>query len=132
AVTAVSGVGAVGDATELLPIASPYVWSARRAGQLVTLSGTVPSESMRNSVLANARRALPTAEIRDEMKLARGAATGFNAGTAFALSRLANLGDGTVTLTDAMLSVSGVAANRQAYGEAHTALKEEMPRPIAP
>src|SRR5436190_712890 len=51
-VAAVSGVGAVADSTELLPIASPYVWSARRAGRVVTLNGNVPSESMRNSVLA--------------------------------------------------------------------------------
>src|SRR6185295_8385676 len=43
AVAAVSGVGDVADATELLPIASPNVWSARRSGQVVTLSGNVPS-----------------------------------------------------------------------------------------
>src|SRR5579871_321226 len=30
AVAAVSGVSAVADATDLLPVASPYMWSARR------------------------------------------------------------------------------------------------------
>src|SRR5262249_21165094 len=91
-VDAVSGVRSVADLTDLQPIASPCVWPAGRSGQIVTLTGSVPSESMRNSVLASARRAMPAAEIHDEMKLARGAATGFNAGTQFALARLADLG----------------------------------------
>jgi OOP family OmpA-OmpF porin len=131
AVAVVSGVGGVADATDLLPVASPYLWSARRAGPVIIVTGSVPSESMRNSVLASARRALPTAEIHDEMKLARGASTGFNAGTTFALARLADLGEGTVTLNDATLSISGVAASQLAYGRAHAALSAEMPSTIA-
>jgi outer membrane protein OmpA-like peptidoglycan-associated protein/osmotically-inducible protein OsmY len=131
AVADITGVGDVADATDLLPVAAPYLWSARRAGQMVIVSGSVPSESIRNSVLASARRALPAAEIHDEMKLARGAAAGFNAGTGFAFARLADLGEGTVTLTDATLSISGIAASQQAYGQAHAALASELPSAIA-
>jgi outer membrane protein OmpA-like peptidoglycan-associated protein len=127
----VDGVRAVSDATGLLPIASPYVWSVRKAGRVVTMQGNVPSESFRNSVLAGARRALPDAEIRDEMTLARGASNGFNAGTNFALVRLAALAEGTVTLTDGMLSVTGIASNAASYSDARAALREQMPSAVA-
>ena len=130
-VAKVSGVGDVADQTALLAIASPYLWSARRTGQVVILTGSVPTQSVRNSILASARRALPTAEIHDEMKPARGAAPGFNAGTTFALARLADLGDGTVTLNDATLSISGMAASQQSYAQAHGALNADLPSSIA-
>ena len=47
------------------------------------------------------------------------------------MTRLADLGDGTVTLTDAMMSISGVAASQSAYGEARSALSADMPSTIA-
>ena len=126
----VDGVRNVKDATDLLPSASPYVWSARRAGRVLTVLGDVPSESMRNSVLAEARRALPDAEIHDEMRLARGASTAFNAATGFALAQLADLSEGTVTLTDETLALSGVAASSTAYAAAHTALQSGPPSAV--
>jgi OOP family OmpA-OmpF porin len=125
--TQVLGVRVVTDASDLLPIASPYVWTARKAGRSVTLLGSVPSEAFRNSVLAAARRALPAAEIHDETKLARGAPNGFNVDTAFALSRLAGLAEGTAMLTDATLSVTGVAADAAAYQAARKAFSAERP-----
>ncbi len=69
----VNGVRGVANASDLLPIVSPYVWSAKRDGRAVTLSGAVPSEGSRAALLAAARRALPDAEIRDAMALGRGA-----------------------------------------------------------
>jgi len=122
AAAAVSGVRTVANASDLLPVASPYIWTARRSGNALTLSGAVPSEGSRAAVLAAARRALANAEIHDSMSLARGAAPSFNSAAAFGLSRLAALADGSVTLTDSMLSVSGTAASAAAYGESRTAL----------
>ena len=112
---AVPGVHAVTDHTSLLPIASPYVWDARRSGRKVTLAGSVPSEGLRVSLLAVARRALPQAEIIDQMVPARGAPEAFNPAVAFALQRLAELSEGAVTLTNSTLVVRGVARNAQAY-----------------
>lgn len=123
----IDGVRAVTDATDLLPVASPYVWTGRKAGKMVTLLGNVPSESARNALLVAARRVFPDAEIHDEMKLARGATGGFNAATRFALTRLAGLADGTLTLTDGMLSVTGVAANASAYAEGRQAFRTDVP-----
>lgn len=126
----VSGVRAAANGSELLPIASPYVWSARREGQAIWVSGNVPSEGSRASVLAAARRALPEAEIRDEMELARGAPLAFNSATAFALERLADLGEGTVTLTDATLAVAGTAIDGAAYQAAQAAFADAPPASV--
>lgn len=127
----VPGVRGAADGSELLPIASPFVWSARREGQVIWISGSVPSEGSRGSVLAAARRASPDGEIRDEMELARGAPVSFNAATAFALERLAGLGEGTVTLTDASLAIAGTALDAAAYDRAQAALAETPPASIA-
>ncbi|HZP21718.1 MAG TPA: OmpA family protein [Bauldia sp.] len=131
AVGGVAGVREVHDRTSLLPIASPFLWSARRVGKVVTLIGNIPSESMRNSVLAAARRSLPDAEIHDETILARGAPPAFNAATGFALTRLAGLSDGTVTLTDSTLAVTGIAANSASYSEGRAAFRDKVPASIA-
>ncbi len=60
-------------------------------------------------MLAVARRSFPDAEIIDEMALARGASPAFNAATAFALDRVADLSEGLATITDSTLSVKGTA-----------------------
>ena len=127
---AVPGVHSVTDRTGLLPIASPYVWDARRAGRKVTLTGSVPSEGFRASLLAAARRALPQAEIVDQMVPARGAPDAFSPAVAFALLRLADLSEGNVTLTDLVLVVRGVARNAQTYATAGKALRNDLPPAI--
>ena len=127
AVAAVVGVRAVTNATQLLPVAAPFGWSARREGAVLTLAGSVPSEGIRASLLAAARRAVPRAEIEDRMALARGAPTAFNTGTSFALTRLGGLSSGLATLTDSTLAVSGVAADQAAFEDARTAFANDVP-----
>ena len=127
---AVPGVHSVTDRTDLLPIASPYVWNAHRAGRKVTLAGSVPSEGFRASLLAGARRALPQAEIVDQMVPARGAPGAFNPAVAFALLCLADLSEGTVTLTDSTLVVQGVARDANAYAVALKAIQTQVPPTI--
>jgi outer membrane protein OmpA-like peptidoglycan-associated protein/osmotically-inducible protein OsmY len=126
----VRGVRAVADASDLLPIVSPYVWSAKRDGRSVTLTGAVPSEGSRAAILAAARRAMPDAEIHDSMQLGRGAPPTFNSAATFSLVRLAALGDGVVTLTDSTLAVSGTAASAQAYADARAAFSEQLPAAV--
>jgi OOP family OmpA-OmpF porin len=124
------GVRGVADATTLLPAAVPYVWSARRAGRQVTITGSVPSDGVRAAILATARRAVPQAEIVDRMSLARGAPASFALATAFALGRLPALSEGLVTLTDATFSVSGTATDSAAYGAFRTSLAKDVPPSI--
>ncbi len=127
---AVPGVHSVTDHTALLPIASPYVWSARRSGRKVTLLGSVPSEGFRASLLATARRALPQAEIVDQMVPARGAPGAFSPAVTFALQRLANLSEGNITLTDSTVVVQGVARDAQAYAAVRKAIQTQVPPTI--
>jgi outer membrane protein OmpA-like peptidoglycan-associated protein/osmotically-inducible protein OsmY len=127
AASAVPGVRTVTDGTTLLPLAAPYTWSVRRAGQQVTLTGSVPSAAARAATLSTARQLLPQAEIAERMSLARGAPASFLAGAAFALGRVASLSEGTVTLTDATLSVSGVAADATAYAAFQSAFARDVP-----
>jgi OmpA-OmpF porin, OOP family len=127
----VSGVLAVADASDLLPVASPYIWSVRKVGSVLTLAGAVPSEGFRTSLLAVARRAMPTAQIHDQTQLARGAPPAFNAGTAFVLERLKYFSDAAVTMTDSALTVSGVAANPSDFSVAGEAFRQNVPAQIA-
>jgi outer membrane protein OmpA-like peptidoglycan-associated protein/osmotically-inducible protein OsmY len=127
---AVAGVRHVADGSDLLPILAPYVWSAQRDGRAVVLTGAVPSEGVRAAVLAAARRALPEGEIQDAMTLARGAPASFGNGTAFALTRLADLGVGQVTLTDGTLSISGTALNAAAFAKARGELAAALPATV--
>ncbi len=123
----VAGVSRVSDASDLLPIASPYFWSVRKAGSVLTLVGFVPSEGFRTSLLAAARRAMPAAEIHDQLQLARGAPASFNGGTSFVLDRLKTLADATVTMTDATLAVSGVAADPAAFAASRNIFRVDVP-----
>jgi outer membrane protein OmpA-like peptidoglycan-associated protein len=126
----VRGVRAVADGSDLLPIVSPYAWTARKTGRAVALSGSIPSETYRAVVLAAARRAMPDGEIADRMTAARGAPAAFNAATAFALQRIAGLAEGTVSLTDSTLTVTGTAATPAAYAAMRTALRQGVPAGI--
>jgi outer membrane protein OmpA-like peptidoglycan-associated protein/osmotically-inducible protein OsmY len=124
----VPGVRGVTDETTLLAIASPYVWTAERAGRLVTLSGNVPSEAARNALLVSARRVFPDAEIQDGMSLARGAPASFGPATRFVLDRLAGMSTGTLTITDGTLSGKGTASDTLAYHAAQQAFQVDAPR----
>ena len=123
----VAGVRAVSDSSGLLPVVSPFVWGARRSGSGLTLTGSVPSEGSRAAILAAARRAVPNAEIRDAMQLGRGATASFNAAAAYALGRLASLGDGAVSLSDSTLTLAGTAATAAAYADLSAALHGNLP-----
>lgn len=123
----IAGVGSVSDASDLLPIASPYIWSVRKVGTVITLSGFVPSEGFRTSLLAATRRAIPDGEIRDELQLARGAPAVINSAISFVLDRLSIFSSVTLTITDATLSGSGVAEDPVAFATARDVLSIQVP-----
>lgn len=130
-VSQIAGVGAVANASDLLPIAAPYVWSVSRDGPVITLSGSVPSEGFRTYLLAATRRAMPEAEIRDETELARGAPAVMNGAIAFALDRLVIFETVTLTITDSTLSASGVAVDPATYATAEGVFFDRVPPELA-
>lgn len=105
----------VNNATELLAIAEPYGFKAVKDEQGVTLTGNVPNDDVRAEIVASAQTSLPGIAVTDEMTLARGAPEGYTALTGFGLSQLGNLQSGEVSLSDTSYSVTGVAADADAF-----------------
>lgn len=105
------------DRMTVLPEAKPFTFTAMRDGNRLTLTGFVPPGNAREALLAAARTSHPGLAITDEMKLARGAAAGFGALAGFGLGELARLSGGTLSISDAALSISGRAADFARYAE---------------
>jgi OmpA-OmpF porin, OOP family len=108
AVEAVSGVRLVNDETRLVAEARPFVWTAERDVARVTLGGSAPLPATRTKLLETARATLGV-EIADQMTLARGAPPRFEAAAQLLLDQIGKLKDGKVTISDAGVSLSGMA-----------------------
>ncbi|WP_148205898.1 MULTISPECIES: hypothetical protein [Hyphomonas] len=106
------GVTLVESRADAAPPISPYVWRATKTGEgRIVLSGNVPSKSIQASLIEDARL-VGRAAVDNEMKLAAGAPAGNFQGLArFALSQLAQLEEGEVTITDHRLVLRGEVAD---------------------
>lgn len=115
----VPGVRRVAGATGLLPLADPFVWSASRAGSVVTLTGSRPAgEAIRRQIAEGVAVRVPGARIEDRTVAARGAPEGFFPAVELAADALTLLAEGTVRLSDGAVSVSGFAADSGVYAGA--------------
>jgi OOP family OmpA-OmpF porin len=96
------------------PRVSPYVWSAARQGDMVTLAGYIPANELRPAI--NARAATTGAGVSDGLQVAAGAPEGdYAAAVDFALGVLGKLTQGKVSLVDGKFAVEGQGrANVQA------------------
>jgi OOP family OmpA-OmpF porin len=109
AVEAVPGVRLVHDETRLVREAKPYVWSAERDVVRVTLGGNTPLPASKGRLLEAARAALGGVEVVDRMGLARGAPPRFDAAAILLIDQVGKLKDGKIVLSDAAVSLSGMA-----------------------
>jgi OOP family OmpA-OmpF porin len=99
------------DAITVLPEAKPFTFTAIRDGDRLTLTGSVPPGAARDSLLAAAKAAMPSVTIAaDDLKRARGSGAGFPALATYGLGELARLSQGTLSISDSALSLSGRAA----------------------
>jgi OmpA-OmpF porin, OOP family len=90
------------------PAAKPYIFTAISDGKTVSLTGSVPSAEVRDSLVIKAASAITGAEVYSRLRLASGAPPGdFLAATFFVLEELGKLTSGTATFTDGHLSISG-------------------------
>jgi outer membrane protein OmpA-like peptidoglycan-associated protein/osmotically-inducible protein OsmY len=121
AIDDVWGVRLVNDGSSVLAEAKPWTWGARREGGKLTLTGFVPDAATKAKVAADAKTAVPSAEIVDQMQIARGVPPVFGAATAYSLTQLARLPDGKASLSDSTLTVAGTAPGLDAYGAAAAA-----------
>lgn len=94
------------------PRVSPYTFSATLTGGVVALSGHLPSEDMRKTVVAMAAQAGAGAAVSDATRLGSGAPAGdFGAALTFAVSELGKLSQGKVTVADGKVTVEGQGRN---------------------
>ena len=70
------------------PVASPYTWSANYNGSAVEIAGHVPSDAVRQAIVAKAGATLPGTAITDNQIIASGEPSDFEAATGFALEQL--------------------------------------------
>ena len=98
------------------------------------LSGYVPNEAARKTVVESARRLLPNRKVNDQMKLARGAPEQklWLNGTNFAMRQLASLKPGgSAGLDAAGLVIQGETDNAKSFEAVHSALSRSLPQGVS-
>jgi OmpA-OmpF porin, OOP family len=112
-----------------LPVISPYLWSAVKTADGITLGGSAPSETARAVLLGSLKASAPSAKISDQMKLATGlpASVDYAVATGFVSNLMSNLKTGSAKLSDGALTLSGEANDATAYQTAIKALAGALP-----
>jgi OmpA-OmpF porin, OOP family len=111
-------------AVAAVPVVSPYLWSAQKTADGITLAGSVPSDAARAVLLGSLKASAPSAKINDQMKIATGlpASVDYGVATGFLGNLMASLKTGTAKLSDGALTLSGEANDTAAYQTATKAL----------
>ena len=109
AIEVVPGVRLVNDETRLIPEATPFIWSAERDVVRVTLTGSSPLPASKGKLLEAAHADLGGVEVVDQTNLSRGAPPRFDDAALLLLGQVAKLKDGKITISDAKVSLSGMA-----------------------
>ena len=109
------GVRLVQDATSLVPLVKPYVFTASRDGTTLVLSGAAPSPAARRRLLDAAHDATPDLKVIDSLTYGLGSANNFGQRALDVLSEAAGLASGSVSLSDATLSLEGTTASAEDY-----------------
>ena len=123
------GVRVAEQRADLIEKVDTYLWSAQIKDNRIKLSGYVPNEATRKTILGVVKANFPKNPVDDDMKLARGAPPkdAWLGGVNFALKQLASLKRGTVDLNGTNLSISGEAEDSPSYKEIKTALANTVP-----
>lgn len=126
------GVRIVDDKTSLIDKADTYIWTASLRDRTVKLSGFVPSEEVRRTMLGMAKAKFPGRDIQDLTKLARGSPPRdvWTAGLGFALDQLSHFKRGSVELEGTALSVDGETDDAKSYSAVMSALDGRLPKSI--
>ena len=117
----------VSDASDLLAIASPFTLNADKSDGKVVLTGNVPNDDIRAEIVSAAKATAPNSTIDDKMTLARGASDGFSDMAKFSIGELAGLESGIASISDAGISVTGVASSFDTYDAAVANLAGTIP-----
>ncbi|MEM9057733.1 MAG: BON domain-containing protein, partial [Pseudomonadota bacterium] len=91
------------------PPAVPFDFDATLATGVLTLTGTVPSDADRQSIVTYAGTQFPVARIVDEMKIGAEPAADWRGGIDVGLAQLARLAEGRLALDDVDWALRGLS-----------------------
>jgi OmpA-OmpF porin, OOP family len=95
------------------PVVRPYTVAAEKTATGLILTGYVPSELMRSTVLASANAF--GKPVTDRMQIADGAPAAYANNLAFGLTQLGKLDTGVMSLSDSAMTITGRAASMPSF-----------------
>ncbi|WAC26501.1 OmpA family protein [Ancylobacter sp. SL191] len=110
------------------PVVSPYVFSLRKDGQGLTLSGFYPDAPAHAALLADAKALLLGAPVNDVSALAQGAPASFSAAVTAALQELARTSAGEARFDDSKLRFTGTVLYPAAIEQIRANLTQALPK----
>lgn len=124
------GVRVVDAKAGLVEKVDTFTWQAALRDNKVRLSGHVPNEETRKTILGVAKANFPNRDIDDKMTIARGAPPRdtWLGGVNFGLKQLAGLKRGVVDIEATNMSVSGEAEDANTYKTVKNALASGLPQ----
>lgn len=127
AVKQLRGVGDFSDLTTVLAAANPYVFQFVQSGEGIVLSGFVPDNALRESIVSAAEALGSGILVDDQMTLARGAQPEFKERVLVAIDLARELSDSEIEISEASISVRGKAKNQSAFDILTTKLRAPLP-----
>jgi OOP family OmpA-OmpF porin len=111
-------------AISLPPVARPYTFAAKRLGNDIVLTGSVPSPSVRMAIVNTAQAGAGAGKVIDQLTIAQGAPDGFQAMALHGEGLAARLEGGEFSLSDAAYSLKGAAPDLAGQVAIDRALKQ--------
>ncbi|CAN2535756.1 hypothetical+protein [Methylocapsa aurea] len=107
------------------PRISPFVWSAAKAGEIVSLFGYAPSETTREALAAEAA---VLGKASDQSRVAGGAPGDFAVAATAALRELAKLSSGKASIADGIVSIEGSGKTNVGASAVEASLRVALPK----
>jgi outer membrane protein OmpA-like peptidoglycan-associated protein len=107
--------------------ASPFTFSVDATDEGITLDGFVPSEALREQVLAAVALQFPTHAISDNLIVADGAPLGFDAMMQAGIRGLGRLRDGALSVSDNAARLTGDALYQRSINRVQAAVESALP-----
>ncbi|MBG0808715.1 BON domain-containing protein [Methylosinus sp. H3A] len=107
------------------PRVAPFVWSAAKAGEIVSLFGYAPSEKTREALVAEAAN---LGKASDQSRVAGGAPGDFAAAATAALRELSKLSSGKASISDGVVSIEGSGKTNIGASAIEASLRVGLPK----
>jgi hypothetical protein len=109
------------------PIADPFVFVADLGSNALSLSGSVPSESVRKELRELARQLFRRPGLDDQLQLASGAPKNWDDAVTAALRALSQLESGKIAMSGLAVTIEGVAPDKGTAVAVSYQLRRDLP-----